>query len=89
MHLNPFQPGDPVLTFELALYQIAFLLFVLGALIGALVAWSGQRKYRTRARHRRHEAQFWQSRAEHSERRQEEARQTSRAAAFLPRPERG
>ena len=35
----------------------------------ALIAWSGQRKYRRRARERREEAALWQARAERSERR--------------------
>jgi uncharacterized integral membrane protein len=89
VNLNPFLPSDPVLRADLPLYQVAFLLFVLGALAGALVTWSSQRKYRSRARDRRQEAQFWQDRAQRSERRQEEARPPSRATAFLPRPERG
>lgn len=88
VRLNPFNPEDPVLKADLALYQIAFLLFVAGALVGALITWSGQRKYRSRARHRRDEAEFWQNRAQGYER-QQETRPASRVAAFLPRPERG
>ena len=88
VHLNPFEPADPALSVELALYQIGFILFVLGALMGAAVVWSGQRKYRKRARERREEASLWQARAQWSERRQAEERPPSRLAGFLPRPER-
>jgi hypothetical protein len=42
VHLNPFNVDDPVLRVNLALYQLAFALFVLGALIGALVTWASQ-----------------------------------------------
>jgi putative membrane protein len=88
VRLNPFEPNDPVLIVELALYQVAFIFFVLGALMGALVVWSGQRKYRRRVRQQREEANLWQARAEWSERRQAGERPPSRATAFLPRPER-
>ena len=87
--LNPFNTQDPVLRIDLAFYQIAFLIFVCGALVGALVSWSGQRKYRARARRRGEEAQFWQAKAERNERRQEPARPASGAAVFLPSPRRG
>ena len=92
VHLNPFNVDDPVLRVDLALYQLAFALFLLGALIGALVTWAGQHKYRSRSRHRKDEAEFWQRRAERverSERSQPDQPSSSRALAFLPRPERG
>jgi hypothetical protein len=90
VHLNPFNTEDPVLRLDLALYQVGFILFVLGVLAGAAVAWSGQRKYRQRARDRREEANLWQARAQWSERQQAEERPPpSRATGFLPRPERG
>ncbi len=88
LHLNPFDKGDPVLQLELALYQIAFLVFVLGVLFGGLIVWSNQRKHWRRLRDRREDAALWQARAEWSEHRQAEPR-ASRASAFLPRPERG
>jgi hypothetical protein len=88
IHLNPFATEDPVLTVDLALYQFAFIVFIVGALIGAIIAWSGQRKYRLRARDQREEASLWQARAEWSERRKAEERSAPRATAFLPRPER-
>jgi hypothetical protein len=88
VRLNPFDTSDPVLRLDLALYQIAFLLFALGALVGGLVAWRGQRKHRLRARDRQQDAAQWQARAERSERRNA-APTTPEASGFLPRPERG
>ena len=85
VHLNPFDTSDPVLRTDLALYQLAFVLFVVGALIGAVVAWSGQRKYRRQARQTSQEAAFWQARAERADQRRTELQ----PAGFLPRPERG
>jgi uncharacterized integral membrane protein len=88
VHLNPFDKSDPVLQLELALYQIAFLVFVLGVLVGGLILWSSQRKRRRRLRARREDAALWQARTEWSEQRGAEPR-PSQASAFLPRPERG
>jgi len=88
VRLNPFQPDDPVLQVQLALYQLAFLLFVLGALLGSLVTWLNQRRYRREARREREQAAFWASRAQQADRSAEQAREPSRAAAFLPRPAR-
>ena len=87
VHLNPFDKGDPVLKVDLALYQIMFLIFVIGALIGGLVAWSGSAR-RRRRRAQRDDTALWQARTEWSERRRA-APPPSEASAFLPRPERG
>jgi len=86
VRLNPFAPDDPVLSVELALYQIGFILFALGVLSGGVVAWNGQRRTRRRAEERAHRAarrpaEEWLVRPEE--------KNTSPAAAFLPRPERG
>ncbi len=88
VHLNPFDTADPVLRVDLALYQLAFILFVLGTLVGALIVWRRQWKYRRHAREQRHEAATWQARAERSER-QQAGPAPSRSAGLLPRPERG
>ena len=85
VHLNPFDTSDPVLRADLALYQLAFVVFVLGALIGGLVAWSGQLSYRRQARRTSEEAAFWQARAERADHRRAEVQ----PAGLLPRPERG
>lgn len=87
VHLNPLDTADPVLQVDLALYQIGFIIFVLGVLVGGLVAWSSARRRRRHMHDRREESELWQARAEWSERRKPEAPAT--ASAFLPRPERG
>lgn len=86
VNLNPFDKADPALKVELALYQFAFLIFVLGVLFGGLIAWSGQR--RRQLRNRRTETASWQPRAEWPEERKPRAA-ASEVPAFLPRPERG
>lgn len=88
VRLNPFNASDPVLRVDLALYQLAFILFVLGTLVGGLVVWLGQWKHRRRAREQRQEAAHWQARAERSERRSAGG-EASSSAGLLPRPERG
>jgi uncharacterized integral membrane protein len=86
VHLNPFDTADPVLQLDLALYQVAFLVFVIGVLAGGLIAWAGQRKYRIRA-HRREEAVFARTRGAPATRQAGEG--VPRVSAYLPRPERG
>ena len=87
VHLNPLDKADPVLKVDLALYQIGFLVFVSGVLIGGLIVWNKQRKHRRRLQDRG-DAALWQARAEWSGHRQTEPR-ASQASAFLPRPGRG
>jgi uncharacterized integral membrane protein len=55
VHFNPFSPDDPFLRADLPLYQLGFLIFVLGALVGGLAAWASQLKYRRRLRMQRDE----------------------------------
>ena len=88
LHLNPFDKDDPVLKVDLALYQVMFLIFVVGVLIGGVVAWSSSARRRRRLRAQREDTQLWQARAEWSEQRRG-APAASGASAFLPRPERG
>ena len=44
VHLNPLAADDPVLRVDLALYQVGFILFVLGVFVGWLVALLLQQK---------------------------------------------
>lgn len=67
LHLNPFEPADSALQIDLALYQFGFAAFVGGALVGALIVWNSQRKYRRKARDNRYEAARWQAKAEQAE----------------------
>ena len=84
VNLNPFDKSDPVLRVVLPLYQIGFLIFVLGVLLGGVIAWSGQRRRHRRLREE--QSALWQPRPEPSEQRR--GVQPSGASAFLPRPER-
>jgi hypothetical protein len=86
VNLNPFDKTDPALKVELALYQIAFLIFVLGVLFGGLIVWTGHR--RRQLRNRRAETPSWQARADRHEAPNPQAA-PSGVSAFLPRPERG
>ncbi|MCG8441475.1 MAG: LapA family protein [Caulobacterales bacterium] len=67
VRLNPFDSADEQLAASLPLYQIAFAVFVIGALCGGLVVWNKQRKFRRQARLQRGEAARWQARAERAE----------------------
>jgi heme/copper-type cytochrome/quinol oxidase subunit 2 len=87
LHLNPFDKDDPVLKVDLALYQVGFLVFILGVLVGGVIAWSSATR-RRRRRAQREDTELWQARAEWSEQRRA-APADSGASAFLPRPERG
>ena len=88
VRLNPFDAEDPMLRVDLALYQVAFILFALGVLVGGIVAWNGQRRALRRAR-TAPDAAAWQPRADVPFRRPAEPPAAARASAFLPRPERG
>ena len=50
LRLNPFAPADPALQVDVALYQFGFAAFAAGALVGAFIVWTSQRKYRRKAR---------------------------------------
>jgi hypothetical protein len=89
VHLNPFDAEDPMLRVDLALYQVAFILFALGVLVGGIVAWNSQRRALRRARAAPDAAPPWQPRAGASFRRPAEPAAAARAGRFLPRPERG
>ena len=68
LRFNPFEPADPTLQIDLALYQFGFAAFVIGALVGAFIVWNSQRKYRRKARDNRHELARWQAKADQAER---------------------
>lgn len=85
VHLNPFNPEDPVLRVELALYQIVFIVFIAGALVGAAIVWAGKHRYRRRLRRQREELSLWQGRALQRDQPRPEPAET---AGYLPRPER-
>jgi uncharacterized integral membrane protein len=71
VRLNPFEPADPSLQVELALYQVAFVVFAVGALVGGLVSWMNQVRARRRLRREREEAERWRVQAEERRRARE------------------
>ena len=84
VHFNPFDADDPVLRLDLALYQVAFAVFALGVVVGGLIAWSGQGRYRREARLRRDDAARRHARADLPEYREADAPH-SPSGALVPR----
>lgn len=62
--LNPFDPADSVLSASAPFFVFLFLAVIFGMIIGSLVTWLGQGKYRKRARNEAHEAVKWHAEAE-------------------------
>lgn len=54
---DPFNPGNPALSIQLPLFLMLFLIFALGLLVGSMITWSRQGRYRKLARERDREAQ--------------------------------
>src|SRR6266567_1980754 len=48
---DPFDQANPALVIPLPLYQLIFILLIVGALVGGSAAWLRQAKWRRRARH--------------------------------------
>jgi uncharacterized integral membrane protein len=82
VRFNPFDSADAALTVELALYQLVFLVFAVGALVGGFVVWLNQHKYRRDARRNSEAAAVWQARAQRAE--QHDPRGGPRAIATGP-----
>jgi hypothetical protein len=47
---DPFDQADPALALSLPLYQLIFLVLILGVAVGGCAAWLRQGKWRSRAR---------------------------------------
>jgi uncharacterized integral membrane protein len=47
---DPFDQADPALAIVLPLYQLIFVMLILGVLVGGSAAWLRQAKWRARAR---------------------------------------
>lgn len=62
--LNPFRPEDSVLSVTAPFFVYLFLATILGLVLGALITWFTQGKYRKRARIEANEAVKWHSEAE-------------------------
>lgn len=50
--LDPFNPGNPALTLQMPLFFLMFAALAAGLLIGSMVTWLKQGRYRRMARHR-------------------------------------
>lgn len=48
--LDPFNPGNPALTFQAPLFVFLYLSLLIGLVLGGAATWFTQRKHRKRAR---------------------------------------
>jgi hypothetical protein len=48
--LDPFNPGNPVLSYSLPLFVIVLAALIIGVVLGSLLTWLNQGKHRNRAR---------------------------------------
>lgn len=62
--LNPFRPEDSVLSVTAPFFVYLFLATIFGLVLGALITWFAQGKYRKRARVEANEAVKWHGEAE-------------------------
>ena len=62
--LNPFRPEDSVLSVTAPFFVYLFLATIFGLVLGALITWFTQGKYRKRARIEATEAVKWHSEAD-------------------------
>lgn len=79
--LDPFSPGAPVLAFEMPLFLLLFGTLILGLVIGGIVTWFGQRRWRRAAKRRGAEAEGLRREREQLARQLELARQPKIAGA--------
>lgn len=63
--LDPFNPGNPALTWQLPLFALLFAALALGMIIGSLATWMKQGRYRKLARQRGQEAEVLKHAAGH------------------------
>jgi uncharacterized integral membrane protein len=54
---DPFNPGNPLLSWQTPLFVLLFLALIAGLLIGGLVTWFAQGRYRRLARERKAETE--------------------------------
>jgi uncharacterized integral membrane protein len=59
--VDPFNPGNPALTIQLPLFVLLFAAAGLGLIVGSLVTWWKQGRYRKLARQREQEIQSLRS----------------------------
>jgi uncharacterized integral membrane protein len=75
--LDPFNPGNPALTWQVPLFVLLFAAVVVGMIVGSLTTWMKQGRYRKLARQRGQEAETLK---------QATVAPPARTAAQLPRP---
>jgi uncharacterized integral membrane protein len=61
--LNPFRPDDALLSVSLPLFVFLFIALMAGVVLGSLVTWFAQGRYRKQARDEAHEARKWREEA--------------------------
>ncbi|MDB5554788.1 MAG: putative transrane protein [Rhizobium sp.] len=61
--LNPFRPDDALLSISLPLFVFLFVALITGVILGSLVTWFAQGRYRKQARDEAHEARKWREEA--------------------------
>lgn len=67
--IDPFNPGNPALSYSAPLFVWLFGALLVGVVAGSLVTWATQGKYRRRARSSKQEAARLLERAEVAEKR--------------------
>lgn len=55
--LDPFNPGNPALTWQMPLFVLLFAALALGMIVGSVATWAKQGRYRKLARQRGREAE--------------------------------
>jgi uncharacterized integral membrane protein len=77
MAFNPFDPTDKVFSVSAPFFIFLFVALIAGMLIGSVITWFSQSKYRRSARSQKQETKRWQSEArQHQKRAEELAQQT-------------
>ena len=61
--LNPFRPDDKVLSLSVPLFMLVLAALIVGVVLGSLVTWLAQGRYRKRARDEASEARKWREEA--------------------------
>lgn len=62
--LNPFDPGDSVLSINAPFFVFLFAALMIGMVIGSLATWFKQGRYRKKARQEAKEAVRWHTEAD-------------------------
>ena len=80
--LDPFNPGNPALSFSLPLFTIVLAALMIGVVLGSFLTWVNQGKYRSRAKLEAGKAEAIQREA--SALRQERAAALQEAGSTIP-----